>query len=41
VYRDYPIDPAVMRFMNRLSDFLFVMTKEQLQREGVAPEDWK
>jgi cob(I)alamin adenosyltransferase len=41
VNRDYPIDPAVMRFMNRLSDFLFVMTKEQLQCEGVAPEDWK
>ena len=41
VNRDYPIDPAVMRFINRLSDFLFVMTKEQLQREGVAPEDWK
>ncbi len=41
VSRDYPIDPSVMRFMNRLSDFLFVMTKEQLQKEGVVPEDWK
>ena len=41
VNRDYPIDPSVMRFMNRLSDFLFVMTKEQLQKEGIAPEDWK
>ena len=41
VNRDYPIDSSVMRFMNRLSDFLFVMTKEQLQKEGIAPEDWK
>ncbi len=41
VNRNYPVDSSMMRFMNRLSDFLFVMTKEQLQKEGVAPEDWK
>lgn len=41
VNREYPIDPSVMRFMNRLSDFLFVMTKAQLQSEGIAPENWK
>lgn len=41
VNRGYPVDPSMMRFMNRLSDFLFVMTKEQLQKEGIAPENWK
>ena len=41
VHRSYPIDPSVMQFMNRLSDFLFVMTKEQLQSEGIAAENWK
>ena len=41
VNREYPVDPSVMRFMNRLSDFLFVMTKAQLQSEGIAPEKWK
>lgn len=41
VNRDYPVDPSMMRFMNRLSDFLFVMTKEQLQKEGIVPENWK
>ena len=41
VNREYPVDPSVMRFMNRLSDFLFVMTKAQLQSEGIAPENWK
>ena len=40
VNRDYPIDPAIMRFMNRLSDFLFVMTKEQLRCEGIEPENF-
>ena len=41
VNREYLVDPSVMRFMNRLSDFLFVMTKAQLQSEGIAPENWK
>ena len=41
VNRGYPVDPSMMRFMNRLSDFLFVMTKEQLQKECIAPENWK
>ena len=41
VNREYPMDPSIMKFMNRLSDFLFVMTKAQLQREGIAPENWK
>ena len=41
VNRDYPVDSSILRFMNRLSDFLFVMTKKQLQCEGIAPEKWK
>ncbi|MCR4766273.1 MAG: cob(I)yrinic acid a,c-diamide adenosyltransferase [Bacteroidaceae bacterium] len=28
VNRVYPVNPAIMRFMNRLSDFFFVLTKE-------------
>jgi len=28
VNRDYPVHPAILRFMNRLSDFFFVLAKE-------------
>ena len=41
VNRNYPVNPAIMRFMNRLSDFLFVMAKQQLLCEGIEPEPWK
>ncbi|MBR1542304.1 MAG: cob(I)yrinic acid a,c-diamide adenosyltransferase [Bacteroidaceae bacterium] len=37
---EFPVNPAIMRFMNRLSDFLFIMTKEQLQCEGIKEESW-
>lgn len=40
VNREFPVNPAIMRFMNRLSDFLFIMTKEQLQCEGIKEESW-
>lgn len=28
VNREYPVHPAILRFMNRLSDFFFVLAKE-------------
>ena len=40
VNREQPVNPAILRFMNRLSDFLFVMSKEQLRCEGIEPETW-
>lgn len=39
--RNEPINPAVVRYLNRLSDALFVMAREVNRRAGVADVTWK
>ncbi len=34
------IDPLLVRYLNRLSDFLFVMARAVNRRAGVAEPQW-
>jgi cob(I)alamin adenosyltransferase len=40
VVRDGEIDPSVLRYLNRLSDLLFVLARVANRREGVADTPW-
>lgn len=35
------VDPAILRFVNRLSDLLFVMARAEMDREGAEEERWQ
>ena len=37
---DPPVDPVLLRYVNRLSDLLFVMARLVNQRAGVAETEW-
>ncbi len=37
---DPPVDPVLLRYVNRLSDLLFVMARVVNQRAGVAETEW-
>ena len=37
---DEPVNAAAIRYMNRLSDLLFVMAREESRRLGVAETLW-
>ena len=39
--REEPLDPALVRFLNRLSDTLFVLARWMLQKEGRAELLWQ
>ena len=41
LHRDEPVNEAVLRYLNRLSDMLFVMAREANRRAGVADVTWK
>ena len=38
--RDDPLDPLALRYLNRLSDLLFVMARVENRRAGVADVPW-
>ena len=38
---DEPVAPVVVRYLNRLSDLLFVMARDANRRAGVAEPIWK
>src|SRR5262249_28032462 len=35
-----PVDPALLRYVNRLSDLLFVLARAANHRAGVAETEW-
>ncbi len=41
LHRAEPLNPAVIRYLNRLSDALFVMAREVNRRAGVKDVTWK
>lgn len=38
--REEPVNPEVIRYLNRLSDLLFVLARVVNAREGVREEEW-
>ena len=40
LHRDEPLDAAALRYLNRLSDLLFVMARVENRRAGVADQEW-
>ena len=41
LHRENPVNPAAMKYLNRLSDALFVMAREANRRAGVKDVTWK
>ena len=41
LHKQEPVNPSVIKYLNRLSDALFVMAREANKREGVADITWK
>ena len=41
LHRDEPLDEASLRYLNRLSDLLFVMARVENRRAGVADLEWE
>jgi cob(I)alamin adenosyltransferase len=39
--REESVDPACLRYINRLSDLLFVMARVENRRAGIADVEWK
>lgn len=39
--REEPVDPASLRYINRLSDLLFVMARVENRRAGIADVEWE
>jgi cob(I)alamin adenosyltransferase len=35
-----PVDPVLLRYVNRLSDLLFVLARTANHRGGVAETEW-
>jgi cob(I)alamin adenosyltransferase len=41
LHRDEPLDEAALRYLNRLSDLLFVMARVENRRAGVSEIEWQ
>ena len=41
LHRDEPLDEASLRYLNRLSDLLFVMARVENRRAGFPEEEWQ
>ena len=41
LHRQSPLDPDILRLVNRLSDLCFVMARAEMQRKGCPEERWK
>jgi cob(I)alamin adenosyltransferase len=41
LHRSEPLDPGALRFLNRLSDLLFVMARVDNRRSGVPDVEWE
>lgn len=41
LHRDEPLDEASLRYLNRLSDLLFVMARVENRRAGVSDIEWE
>jgi cob(I)alamin adenosyltransferase len=40
LHREEPLDPPALRYLNRLSDLLFVLARVENARAGVADVEW-
>ena len=40
LHREEPVGEALLRYLNRLSDLLFVMARVENRRAGVADLEW-
>ncbi len=38
--RQEPIEPVIVRYLNRLSDFLFTLARAANARQGVPDTEW-
>jgi len=36
-----PVDPCILQFVNRLSDLTFKLSRQEMDRKGVAEERWR
>ena len=36
-----PIDPSILQFINRLSDLLFKLSREETNKQGLTEERWR
>lgn len=41
LHKKDPVPEEITRFINRLSDLLFMMARAEMQREGMLEEKWK
>lgn len=36
-----PVEPVILRFVNRLSDLLFILARYEMDKEGAEEERWR
>jgi cob(I)alamin adenosyltransferase len=36
-----PLDPSILEFINRLSDLMFKLAREEIHRSGATEERWQ
>lgn len=39
--KEDPVNPSVMKFVNRLSDLMFKLARQETQRKGLTEERWR
>ena len=41
LHKQTPVDESILRFVNRLSDFFFLLARADMQRQGLSEEKWQ
>ncbi|MEM9157682.1 MAG: cob(I)yrinic acid a,c-diamide adenosyltransferase [Verrucomicrobiota bacterium] len=39
--KEDPVDPSILRFVNRLSDLLFKLARQEMETSGLSEERWR